>query len=192
MCMMALGGIVSAVGSIASAMGQKAVANYNAKVAKMNAVAAVQEGNYRSGITRRQYEEVAGAQQAAMAKSGVVLDVGTPQVISTEQSFRTEQAAGIDIWQGQSEATKYRNEAKLYKAQGKAAMMSGIIGAASSLIGSLSGMGSPASASGGSSTGPVGLGVASPASVKPVPLFTGGMRLYSTPAYGYSGFGGPR
>lgn len=190
MCMMALGAVVSAVGSIASGASQQAMANYNAKVAKLNAVAAVEEGNYRSGITRRKYEEEAGAQTAALAKSGVVLDTGTAQVLSIEQGFRTEQAAGIDIWQGQSEATKYRNDAKMYKAQGSAAMMGGIIGAASSLVGAMSGMGSAPSASGGASTGPVSLGVQASPSVapmtRPVPL------TYSTPLYGYSGFGGPR
>lgn len=178
-----LGGIVSAAGSIVTAMGQQSVANYNAKVSKINAEAAVLEGNYKAGITRKQYDEVAGQQQAAMAKSGIVLDVGTPQVLTTEQSFRTEQAAGIDIWQGQTEATKYRNEAKLYKAQGRMAMVSGVIGAASSLIDSMSRQ-NPSG--GGASTGPVPLGAAPSTSVKPTPLF------YSTPAYGLSTFGGPR
>lgn len=185
MCMMALGAVVSAVGSIASGMAESSMAKYNAKVAKINADQAYREGIYKAGIVRRQYDEVASEQQAALAKSGVVLERGSPNIVAIEQGFRTEQAAGIEIWRGQTEQTKYLNEAKAYKAQAKAAKMSGFIGAIGSLVGGLSGMGSGTSATGGKTTGPVSLGVGPSPSVKPVSLF-------SSSAPGYLYYGGPR
>lgn len=137
-----IGPAVSAAGSIASGMAQASVANYNAQVAKMNANAAVQEGFYNSGTARDQYQEVAGAQRAALGKAGVVIDSGTAALLQVENQRREEVAAGLDIWRGRTQATAYNNQAAQFKAEGSAAKTAGFIGGLTSIVGGLSKAGS--------------------------------------------------
>lgn len=143
MCMMAaglIGGVISAVGSIAAANAQKQMADYQAKVAELNAQAAVREGNAQAGATRDQFAEVAGAQRASLAKSGVDINSGTAAVLGLETARREETAAAVDIWRGRTEQTKWMNQRDASKAEGKAAMQAGYIGAATSLVGAISGI----------------------------------------------------
>lgn len=146
MCVPMLGAVVGAVGSIASGMAESSMAKYNAKVSKINAHQAIIEGNYRGGLARTEGESVNSSQVAAMGASGADISSGSFDELQKAQAYRTEQASGIEIWKGNTEATKYRNEAKLYKAQAKAAKISGFIGAASSLVGGMSGAGGLGSA----------------------------------------------
>lgn len=135
-----VGPAVSAAGSIAGGMAQAAVADYNAKVAKINAQAALREGFYNAGTTRDQYQEVAGAQRAALANAGVVIDAGSAAVLATENQRREEVAASLDIWRGRTQAVAYNNQANQFKAEGSAAKTAGFIGAASSLVGGIAKM----------------------------------------------------
>jgi hypothetical protein len=144
MCMMVAGLIgagISAAGAIAGGMAQKQMADYQAKVADINAESAVRESFAQAGATRDQYQEVAGSQRAALAKSGVDINSGTSATLGLELQRREEVAAAVDIWRGRTEATKFKNQAEAAKAEGKAAMTAGLIGGASSLIGGIANMG---------------------------------------------------
>jgi hypothetical protein len=144
MCMMVMGLIgagISAAGAIAGGMAQKQMADYQAKVAEINAASARQEGITQAGATRDQYQEVAGSQRAALAKSGVDINSGTSATLGLELQRREEVAAAVDIWRGRTEGVKFQNQAEAAKAEGKAAMTAGIIGGASSLIGGIANMG---------------------------------------------------
>jgi hypothetical protein len=162
------GAAISAFGSIAAGMAQKQVADYNAKVAEINAAAAVREGLAQAGATRDEFQDVAGSQRAALAKSGVDINSGTAAVLGLETQRREETAASIDIWRGRTEQTKYMNQSEVYKAEGKAARTAGFIGAASSLVGAVSGLG--------------GLGAGSPLKLgQATPMVTGQSSMVPIP-----------
>lgn len=145
MCVPVLGAAIGAIGSVMSGIAGMQAANYQAEVAKINAELAMREGLAQAGATRDQYEEVKGAQRAALAKSGVDVTAGTSAILAIETQRREEAAAAVDIWRGRVEETKYLNQAKAAKAEGRAAMIGGIIGGISGLVGGMqgSGQGSP-------------------------------------------------
>lgn len=132
-----LGAAVGAIGSVVSGVMAMQQANYQAEVAKINAQTAVQEGNARAGATRDEYGEVASAQRVALAKAGVDINAGTSAALGLETQRRTEHAAAVEIWKGQTERTKWLNEAAAAKAEGKAALIGGVIGGVSGLVGGI-------------------------------------------------------
>lgn len=127
--------VISAAGTVASGMAQSAVSNYNSKVATINADAAAQEGIANAGNTRAQFNEVASAQTAALAKAGVNLSSGSAERLAMENQRRQEYSAEMDIWRGRTQQTAYLNQAGQFRAEGSAAKTAAFIRAGTTLIG---------------------------------------------------------
>ncbi len=183
MCVAAIGVVAGLAGSVmqgmaaqAQAKAQEQIADYNAQVAAQNAIAANMQGYAQGAATASQFDEVAGEQRAAIAKSGVDTSSVSAGVLALETEKRKRMAMETDIWRGRTEAWKYKTqqgqfeaEADAAKAAGKSAMFTSILGGLGNAIGGLSGgLGVGTSLSLGSSTTTPGLGPMAPAMV-PIP-----------------------
>lgn len=144
--------VLTAGGQLISGISQQQQANYAAGIANRNAgIAANQAKDVEANTqieARRRYRESAaslGAQQAALAASGVDINFGTAVDLQRDsrmfaaedvgQIYKagSERAKGLD-----TEAYNYRAEARAAKAKGKAALVEGLFGAAGTALGGAS------------------------------------------------------
>lgn len=128
-------------GTLAGAYGQyqageeaNAVAKYNQQVKEREAQAAEQ----RSLIESRKQAQAAARQMSelrtGLGASGVVTTEGSPLEILGEQAKQSE-LQNLEIgYEGQTSATKLREEGKMIRREGKAARRAARIGAGTTLL----------------------------------------------------------
>ena len=148
---------IALVGAVGEAQAQRQAGDANQKIAENNAKLAEQQAKDEAALGAREQQQSAwrtramiGQQKAAIAASGIDMDIGTPADILGDTAMiggadRSAIAADAarKAWGFQSEALNYRN-------QGAQAKWSGKIGAQTSILKGLSnGVGSFAGAFGG-------------------------------------------
>lgn len=139
---------------------QERFASYNAEVAEAQAAterqsgrATLRDARIRGEQIREKFRYVKGAQQAALAKSGVVASSGTPLLVAQEEAMRGKLEQLDEIWKGKMakrefdiRAGYYENEAASQRMQGSFArklgserarnsILSGYVSAGTSLLG---------------------------------------------------------
>ena len=137
MCLLAIGGIVSAVGALASASAQASAYNAQAKYAERQAKLEREKGAYDSARVADANDRQLAQARGSYLSSGIALEgsaVDVLQANATEASL-DEQAIrfGSEI-----RADNYTFEAGMARANARSARTGGILGAAGSVIGGIS------------------------------------------------------
>lgn len=111
---------------------QQRMANYNASVLDVQADAERQSGNatlrdarIRGEQIRDKHRYVKGAQQAALAKSGVVAGAGTPLLVASEEAMRGKLSVMDEIWKGKMAKREFDIRAGYFDAQAAGERMRG-------------------------------------------------------------------
>lgn len=128
MCLMVLGGIVSAVGAIASAQAQSASYNAQAKYAERQAMLEQQKGAYDAARTADANDRQLAQSRGAYLSSGIALEGSAVDVLqeSATEASLDEQAIRFG---SQIRSDNYTFEAGMARANAKAARTGGIISA---------------------------------------------------------------
>lgn len=136
------GTLMGAVSQLQAGFASEKANKYNAKVMEANAQAAERAANYKAQILQRQHRQLMGHQRAMYSKAGVDLGSGSPLDVLTEDAGLMAEDVFMTRYQGEVEATGFRNQARAYRQQGKNAKMGGIFGTIGTLVGGLGSMGS--------------------------------------------------
>lgn len=138
-------------GSVVDANNQKEAGKANQQIANNNAVMAEQQGKDEQILAARESQQstwrtraMLGRQKAAIAASGIDMDVGTPvDVLGDTALFGEADRKAIELdaarraWGFQGEATNYRNQGTQAAWQGKAAGSATILKGIGSAIGTV-------------------------------------------------------
>jgi hypothetical protein len=141
---------------------QQRMAEYNASLADMQAdserqagAADLRDARIRGGQIRDRYRYLAGAQQARLAKSGVVASEGTPLLVASESAMNAKLDVLDEIWKGKMSQREHEIRAGYYDTQAagqrmegmfakksaseraRSSILSGYISAGSSLLGGM-------------------------------------------------------
>lgn len=128
--------VATAGGHVAEGFLANSMAKYNARIAGQNAAAAVQEGNAAGYQTIDEFRRVEGAQKAALAKAGVDVNSGSALQLALDTEKAKQFSYATDLWRGQTEGTKYRNQAQQMRYEGKVAAATGAFRGFTSLLNS--------------------------------------------------------
>lgn len=139
---------LSAVGSILQGRAQQkayesqaAAMEQNARIADMQATDAIQRGGREEGNLRRRARQIAGAQIAQAAASGLAGDSGSLADAYLQSATNMERDVATnainhakEAWGYNTQAANYRSQASGLRAAGKSAFMGGLLGAGTSLL----------------------------------------------------------
>jgi hypothetical protein len=139
---------------------QQRFAEYNASIADSQATgerqagaASLRDARVRGEQIRERHRYLKGAQQAKLAKSGVVASAGTPLLVASEEAMRGKLDVLDEIWKGKMQKREHDIRAGYYESQAagqrmegafakksagekaRSSILSGYISAGSSLLG---------------------------------------------------------
>jgi hypothetical protein len=129
------GGGVSAYGSYAGGMAQRKSAEYNARIMKQRAVMVDQASASETARAHEGARKLKASQRAGFAKSGAMINSGTPLMVLAEQAGDMERDILEQRRNRMIEAQGLRSQADMLKIQGKQASAAGKLGAVTSLLG---------------------------------------------------------
>jgi len=118
----------------AKAMGkaQQRMSEYNASLSDMQATGERQAGaadlrdaRVRGAQIRERHRYLKGAQQAKLAKSGVVASEGTPLLVASEEAMRGKLDVMDKIWKGKMAKREHDTRAGYYESQAAGQRMEG-------------------------------------------------------------------
>lgn len=142
-----LGAGLGAVGALSTAESNASMARYqsqvaanNAKTAQQNAAYSTQAGEVKAGQESETQRQASGALATELAAGGFDINTGTPAALRTQgvetgvtDVERTRQAAALQRYGYQTQATSYGAESKLETAAAGFDETAGIIGAGAAL-----------------------------------------------------------
>ena len=149
--LMVASGATQAIGQYKAGKAQKAASNYQSQVAENNRIYAenqaadsIKRGRKEETRHRMQIAQLKGAQIAAMAKNGVVVDAEDTSALdilgdTTEfgelDALTIRSNAEREAFGHKVQASNFAADSVLNRAQGKAAFQAGVTGAIGTLIG---------------------------------------------------------
>lgn len=124
-----------AYSSVSAANAQEDASKYNEAVSRNNALAASQQAQFDADRIRDRNRRVAGAQRAALAKSGVDISAGTALDIAADSEIQGELDVAAAIYSGRVSSGAEEARARLFGMQASSASKAGKIGLGASLLG---------------------------------------------------------
>ena len=125
---------ISAGGAIASGVNQKKMLGAQADQANADADAAAGAARVKANKIREQGKKQAAAARAALAASGVNVDLGTSVLINDDINTQSEKDALLGIDNAKDAASRLRNQATLLNMEGSAAQTAGIVNAGATVL----------------------------------------------------------
>lgn len=125
---------LGAVTSVMSGAYQANVATMNAQIANQNATQALQESAVQSQMQDQEAQQQMGLMLASMSSSGLDIGVGSGALRRRTAEELASRDRGFGAYQGQREATAYRQQAAGFQADASSARIGGLLGGASSLL----------------------------------------------------------
>ena len=135
--LMLIGGGLDAFGQIVSGVNEKRVQEYNARIAEQQAQATRVSAQANTIRSRREQRYFVGSQEAAYARSGVVLTTGSPLSVVFNTIADSEFDIAISNYNAEVQARGYESEAALRRYYGKQALYGSIAQAGMTMFGSL-------------------------------------------------------
>ena len=132
--MLIVGALASAGGAIASGVQQKKMLGAQADQANADADAAAGAARVKANKIREQGKRQAAAARAALAASGVNVDLGTSVLINDDINTQSEKDALLGIDNAKDAASRLRNQATLLNMEGSAAQTAGIVNAGATVL----------------------------------------------------------
>jgi len=132
MGMMAASTAVGVIGTLSGASAQSAQLEQQKQMAEQNARLAKEQAEYNATVKQRTLNQVLGKQKAALAASGVT--GGSSEDVEYDSLLQGTLDSLMTKWQGDVQATNYKNQASGFKASASNAMTGGLLSAVGTAI----------------------------------------------------------
>ena len=129
-----IGTAISAFGTLQAGSAQKSQYEYQAKQANIDARNEASAAKVRADKIRKAAIQEQGAARANLAASGVDVNAGTSVEINRKIGQNSEEDALVEILNGDTSASRLRDQARNYKTAGKNASQASFLSAGSTLI----------------------------------------------------------
>ena len=129
-----IGTAISAFGTLQAGSAQKSQYEYQAKQANIDARNEASAAKVRADKIRKAAIQEQGAARANLAASGVDVNAGTSVEINRKIGQNSEEDALVEILNGDTSASRLRDQARNYKTAGKNASQASFLNSGSTLL----------------------------------------------------------